>query len=74
MKITIEPTDKIVTLPPNMTEARVWEGVSEAGVKCYLVIPRVAVKSSEDNSEFEKELRKTPQKPWDKSIDIRLII
>ena len=74
MKITIESTDKVVDITPDMRQGRVWEGTTEGGIKCFLIIPRVAVKADQDNSQFEKELTEHTPKPWDKGIDIRLII
>lgn len=57
MKITLESTDKIVTL--NGVPARIWQGTTESGVPCHAYITRVGVDRTEDTSEFERELRET---------------
>ena len=36
---------------------RVWNGVTEKGVKCILFITRIAVPNALDNTEFEEELK-----------------
>lgn len=60
MKITIESTTKIVELTvadvlPGIL-ARVWEGVTDAGIPVHCFIPRIAVHKSQDATEFEKDL------------------
>jgi len=60
MKITIESTTKIVHIgfgQGQYMEARVWEGVTERGVKVQCLIPRIAVALGEDYSQFEAELQ-----------------
>lgn len=58
MKLTITNTDKVVTLHTDTgaVQARIWEGISEAGVKVECFITRVAVKNGQDMAEFEREL------------------
>ena len=75
MKLTIENTDKIVTLVNNGTEmpARVWLGHTEGGVRCHVFVTRVAVKegqSAEAYAQFERELKETAKPTPD---DIRII-
>lgn len=55
MKITLESTTRIVRA--SGIECRVWEGVTERGVKIQALIPRIAVEDGEDMSQFEEELR-----------------
>lgn len=55
MKITIESTTKIVNA--SGVECRVWEGVTEGGVKVQCLIPRIAALAGEDLSQFEAELQ-----------------
>lgn len=59
MKVTLQNTSKVVNLVINGAEvpARVWEGVTESGVKCHAFITRINVAEGEDASQFEKELR-----------------
>lgn len=59
MKITIENTSEIVTMA-NGTQARVWDGVTESGVRCHLLVMRVAVHKNDDASAFERELQERP--------------
>lgn len=65
MKITIEPTTKIVdvcigeTCTPdrhNSTKARIWQGTTGQGVPVTLLVLRVAADRADDNTELEREL------------------
>ena len=55
MKITIESTTKIVNA--NGIDCRVWEGKTESGVEVTCLIPRIAVNSCRDTSQFDAELQ-----------------
>jgi hypothetical protein len=55
MKITIESTTKIVSA--NGIDCRVWEGISEHGVRVVCLIPRIAVRNGQDTAQFEAELK-----------------
>jgi hypothetical protein len=55
MRITIESTDRIVMM--DGTQCRIWEGVTERGVPCYVFVPRVAVREDHDAEQFERELQ-----------------
>lgn len=64
MKITIESTTKIVTVSQRSSSAmesgiqcRVWEGVTERGVKVQCLIPRIAALKDQDLAQFEAELQ-----------------
>jgi hypothetical protein len=57
MKITLESTTKIVTI--DGVPARVWEGLTEGGVRVVAFIPRVAVREADDSSEFDRDLQRT---------------
>lgn len=54
MKITITATHHITTLEG--VEGRVWHGVTEGGVKCYVFVHAIAVAEDDDTTEFEQEL------------------
>ena len=61
MKITLEPTTKIVMIKPSSFDegvpARVWVGISESGIKVQCYITRIAINKNEPNvDEFENEL------------------
>jgi hypothetical protein len=58
MKMTIESTSQIVQV--NGVPARVWTGATESGIAVQALITRVAVLKTDDNSQFERELRETP--------------
>lgn len=80
MKAKITSTDQIVTIKAigfdGQTKARVWEGVTDAGVSFTAYIPVVQVLRAADNSEFERELseHKTPDIATQRAIDARMIL
>lgn len=78
MKVTLESTDKIVTLTTATGEipARIWEGTTESGIQCHAFITRIAVHKNDDNTQFERELRETRpiSKALDGVYDLRLIL
>lgn len=55
MKLTIESTEQIVDLESG--SARVWNGVTESGIKCAVLVYGVIVHIQDDNTQFEKELQ-----------------
>lgn len=63
MKVTIESTTRMVEVTMQYSGAqmmcRVWEGVTESGVKVQMMVPRVACLASENQAEFEAELLET---------------
>jgi len=62
MKVTLEPTDRTVTL--NGVPARIWQGTTEHGIPCHAYITRIGVERTEDSSEFEIALQETaPLRP-----------
>ncbi len=62
MKLTIESTTKIVMLKPGPLSdgvpARIWEGISESGIKVHCYITRVAIpiEEQENAEQFMAEL------------------
>ena len=40
--------------------ARVWQGVTEGGIKIQVLVTRIAVEEMADRSQFENELCETP--------------
>lgn len=83
MKATLESTSKLVTLivsEPRRSitrevEARIWEGVTEKGVKVHAYIVRVAVANDQDQSQFETELQEMQTPSADiAEIPLRLIL
>jgi hypothetical protein len=77
MIITIESTDKIITLVEggNSIHCRVWEGQTISGVKVHCFIPRIAAKDDQDLTQFERELQeKRPPSAEIRAIPLRLIL
>lgn len=74
MNVTLHNTDKIVHV--NGVEARVWEGTTEGGVRCFALIPRIGCALDADASEFERELVAQPPATADFSAALppRLVI
>lgn len=76
MKITIESTTKIVEVANDspgtgklaFIQCRVWEGVTESGIRVQCLIPRIAAEEGQDLSKFEQELKqcRTP------SVDVQM--
>jgi hypothetical protein len=54
MKITIEPTTKMVQI--NGIPARIWEGVSDSGIPVHCYVTRIAVPKDMDCAQFDREL------------------
>jgi hypothetical protein len=77
MQITIVPTEKLLSLTdlerhefPRMV--RVWEGVTDSGVPCMVLVSGVAVHKTENQSAFDKELKEFI--PKDRYIELRHIL
>ena len=76
MKAQITSTDRIVVDKSSTIKARVWEGVTEAGVPFTAYITLVQVAKNADNSVFERELteHKAPEAATIRAIDARFVI
>jgi len=83
MKITIESTTKIVRVVVNQVtglpdigiDCRVWEGLTERGVKVQCLIPRIAALAGEDLSQFEAELQEQrPPSAKVQAFPLRMIL
>lgn len=74
MKMTIHSTSEIVER--NGAKGRVWEGVTEKGVKVYAHITLVACHRDDDAEEFERDLKEVtpPSRDALRAIDPRFII
>lgn len=63
MKVTLESTSRVVNLETThngvMTRvpARVWEGTTDKGVRCYALVTRIAAHKDDDLAEFEHDLQ-----------------
>jgi hypothetical protein len=51
---------------------RLWEGITEDGVRCKVFVHRVAVHESQDSSRFERELAE--QMPPGRHIPLRMVL
>src|ERR1700677_4632428 len=58
MKVTLESTTKIVTLEINgaSVPARIWEGVTERGIRCHAFVTRIAHHEDDNPSQFQADL------------------
>lgn len=79
MKASIESTNAIVEMKDcngRKFTARVWQGVTAAGVEFTAYIAIAQVRSEDDNSEFVRELVESPapNKMTLRAIDARFII
>lgn len=84
MKVTLENTDKIVTLAINGKEvpARIWQGESESGIPVHAFITRIVPEIHETDpnidaltEEFERELKRTADaRAVTQSIPLHLIL
>jgi hypothetical protein len=73
MEINIHNTSKIVSI--NGLKARLWEGQTKSGIPMHCLVHLVAVNSSENIEEFDRELNEVIE-PSDmaKAIPTRMII
>lgn len=79
MKATIESTNAIVEMEDctgRKFTARVWEGVTTAGVEFTAYIAIAQVRRADDNSEFARELTESPSPNIStvRAIDLRFVI
>jgi hypothetical protein len=57
VKVTLESTSKTLTV--NGVPARLWEGTTERGIRCFAFITRIACPVEADAAEFERDLETT---------------
>lgn len=78
MKLTLESTEKIVTIESagGQVPARVWQGTTESGVDVVCFITRVAVRRDADQSEFQRDLAEAHAVMTDdvRAIPARLVL
>jgi hypothetical protein len=76
MKLTIQPTSKVVTL--NGVECRAWEGVDDEGtaVHCYIALVAVHIDAPESVARrFREQLKEVrAPSPEVRAIPARLIL
>ena len=76
MQVQLTSTSKIVYL--NGVPARIWEGVTDSGIKCHAYITRIAIDKNESSgavAQFETELQeqRAPSAAV-QSIPLRMIL
>lgn len=78
MRVTLESTTKVVEImtPSGPVPARVWEGTTETGIRCYALITRIAVHKDDDAAEFERSLQeqRTPSAEAVSVFNSRLVL
>lgn len=74
MRVQLESTTKLVEL--NGVPARVWEGVTERGVRCFAFVTRIAVREGDDAEQFAEELQecRPPSPDIEGAIPARLVL
>lgn len=75
MKLTIQPTEKIVEL--DGVNARVWQGTTESGIPATVFITRISpdTDKEEDHTQFREELQETvPPTARVEALPFRLIL
>lgn len=70
MKITIESTENLTQIEG--VPVRLWEGVTEGGVRCKVFIHRLAVHHDDNATQFDAELKEQLQPGV--PIDLRQIL
>lgn len=58
MRIQIEPTEHFLSV--DGVPVRVWNGITEDGNQCFVMVHRIAVRAEDDTSSLERELVETP--------------
>ena len=79
MKATMTSTDRVLDIKDPQgrpAQARVWEGVSEAGIPFTAYVTLVQVATGADQAEFARELQehKQPSPGTIRAIDARFIL
>ena len=74
MQVTLSSTDRIIEV--NGVKARVWEGETVNGVRCYAAIAVIAAHCDDDNAEFERDLTEHQPASHDalRCFDLRTIL
>ncbi len=79
MRITIESTSEVTILARDDLDrgvpARVWQGVTESGIRVQCLIARIAVHKDDDPSQFEAELiEQRPPVDGTRAFPLRMIL
>jgi hypothetical protein len=82
VRVTLESTDRIVSVTTagdgygNEVPGRVWEGITDSGIRVVTVITRIAAHKDADLKQFTAELLecKPPSHMAVEAIPLRLIL
>lgn len=80
MKITLESTTTIVEIVDlehtTPVQARVWQGVTERGIRVIALIPRLAAAKGQDLTQLEEELQehRSPSIEAVQAFPLRMIL
>jgi hypothetical protein len=78
MKITIESTDRLVTISDGANRceipARVWEGTTESGIPVSVLVTRIAASIAHNQAEFEKQLQECRPPTMHEVYPLRMIL
>lgn len=78
MRITVDSTDKLVTLFQGTSRellCRIWEGATEHGVPVQCMIIRVAAPVEFNQAEFEHDLQETrPPQMQPEAFPLKMVI
>lgn len=70
MKITITATDKLTRI--GGVPCRIWDGLTESGIPCLVLVHRVVVHKDHDQAEFQRQLLE--QLPPGPHVELRQIL
>ena len=70
MKIMIESTDELTTI--DGVRVRHWKGVTESGAECNVFVHLISAHTSQDVSQFERELAE--QMPPGRHVPLSMIL
>lgn len=70
MAIIIESTDQLIHM--DGVPVRVWKGTTASGTPCFVFVHRIAGANSENQAEFERELKEQMQPG--RVVDLRQVL
>ena len=70
MEIIIKATDKITTM--DGVQVRVWDGVTEDGIKCTVFVHRIAIPIETPECGLDRELQM--KMPPGRAVDLRMVL
>lgn len=78
MKLTLENTATVLTICKDGVEipARLWQGHTESGIYVQCLITRIAVSDTDDQQQFERELKecRPPEPETPSAFPMRMVM